>query len=421
MLTYTYTARNTATGEKVKAHVEAESEQAAAKVIKKEGLTPLSIKLDGSGRTVGKFFNKVRTKDKVLFSRQLATLINAGLPLVQSLRSVAGQTTSKPLKVVINQVVTDVESGMAFSKALGKHPEVFSAVFINLVAAAETSGTLDSGLERLADQQEKDADIISKVRGALIYPGIVLLVMLAVVLFVVIKVLPQVQSIYKGLPGVSLPLLTRILLGFSHFIIHDWWVAIIIIVVLVVAGSRWARTLGGKTLIDKAKMKMWPFGPLFMKMYMARFARTGTTLVGSGVPLLQTLSITSEAINNVHIEHSLQGAAEKVKGGKALSEALAGDANFLELVPNMIRIGEQSGALETMLDKIATYYEKELDNEIKTISTIIEPVLMVIMGVIALIIVAAVLLPIYGLVGQSGFTSGIAGGSGSPSATGSSH
>ncbi|HZL07893.1 MAG TPA: type II secretion system F family protein [Candidatus Dormibacteraeota bacterium] len=402
MLTFNYQARNAKTGEKVKAQVQADNEEAAVKLIRDQGLTPVEVKLEKSS-SGGRFGRRIKTKDKVLFSRQLATLINAGLPLVQSLRSVASQTTKKPFKVVINQVISDVEAGTAFSDALEKHPRVFNRVYISLVAASETSGTLDRGLERLADQQEKDADIISKVRGAMIYPAIVLLVMLAVMTFMVVKVLPQVQSIYAGLPGVSLPLVTRILLAISHFVTHFWWLVLLGLVFGGFFGSRWARTLGGRSVIDKIKMKAWPVGPLFMKMYMARFARTGTTLVASGVPIIQVLEITGEAVDNVHINKSLKRATEKVKGGKALSEALDKDPNFLELVPNMLRIGEQSGALETMLSKVADYYEKEVDNEIKTISTIIEPVLMVVMGVMALIIVAAILLPIYGLVNQSGF------------------
>ncbi len=405
MLTFNYEAKNAKTGQKVKAQVQADNEQAAAKLIREQGLAPLSIKLEKSSS--GGRFSRIRTKDKVLFSRQLATLINAGLPLVQSLRSVAQQTTSKPLKVVINQVIADVEAGTAFSVALAKHPNVFNRVYISLVAAGETSGTLDTGLERLADQQEKDADIASKVRGAMMYPGIVLLVMIAVVTFMIVKVLPEVQSIYKGLPGVSLPLPTEVLLAISHFVTHFWWVVLIIIALLVFFGSRWANTLGGRSVIDKFKMKAWPVGPLFMKMYMARFSRTGTTLVASGVPLIQVLEITADAVDNVHITASLHRAIDKVKGGKALSEAISNDPNFLELVPNMLRIGEQSGAMETMLSKIADYYEKEVDNEIRNISTIIEPVMMVIMGIVAITIVAAILLPIYGLVNQSGFTSNI--------------
>ncbi|MEK7059781.1 MAG: type II secretion system F family protein [Patescibacteria group bacterium] len=403
MLTFSYEARNAKTGQKVKAEVQADNEQAASKLIREQGLTPLEIKLEKAGG-IGYRFQRIKTKDKVLFSRQLATLINAGLPLVQSLRSVASQTTNKPFKVIINQVISDVEAGSAFSVALEKHPTIFNRVYVSLVAASEASGTLDTGLERLADQQEKDADIVSKVRGAMIYPLIVMLVMLAVVGFMIVKVLPQVQGIYAGLPNVSLPLITRILLAISHFITHFWWIVLIMLALSGFFGSRWIKTLGGRRVVDRVKMSGWPIGPLFMKLYMARFARTGTTLVAAGVPLIQVLEITSEAVDNVHISGSLKKAIEKVKGGKALSEAIDGDSNFLVLVPNMLRIGEQSGALETMLAKVAEYYEKEVDNEVKAISTIIEPVMMVIMGIMALIIVAAILLPIYGLVNQSGFT-----------------
>lgn len=404
MLNFKYEARNPKTGQKVKALVQADDQQGAIRVIRDQGLTPLSIELEKSSS--GSRFRRIKTKDKVLFSRQLSTLINAGLPLVQSLRSVSSQTTNKPFKAVINQVIADVEGGVSFSGALGRHPNVFNRVYVSLVAASETSGTLDKGLERLADQQEKDADIIAKVRGAMIYPLIVLLVMGAVVGFMIIKVLPQVQNIYNGLKGVSLPLLTRVLLSISHFATHFWWVVLIILGLMAFFGSKWARTMGGRSIIDKLKMRSWPIGPLFMKMYMARFARTGTTLVASGVPLIQVLEITSDAVDNVHIAKSLSTAIEKVKGGKSLSEALTNDPNFLVLVPNMLSIGEQSGALETMLGKVAEYYEKEVDNEIKNISTIIEPVMMVIMGIIALTIVAAVLMPIYGLVNQSGFSGG---------------
>ncbi len=405
MLVFSYTARDPKTGQKIKAEVQAESEQAAAKLLSSQGLSPLDINLKDGGSTkgLGKFLHRIKAKDKILFSRQLSTLINAGLPLVQSLRSVAKQTQNKPLQVVINQVISDVEGGSAFSVALGRHPAVFNRIYISLIAAGETSGTLDAALERLANQQEKDAEILSKVRGAMVYPAIVLLVMFAVVGFMIVKVLPQVEVLYEGLPGASLPLLTRILLGLSHFIIDRWWLVLIMLGLLAFFGSRWFNTLGGKRFADKFKMHAWPIGPLFMKLYMARFARTATTLVASGVPLLQVLEITGSAIDNIHIETSLSKAADKVKGGKALSECLKGDPNFLELVPDMLRIGEQSGSMEAMLAKTADYYEKEVDNQIKTVSTIIEPVLMVIMGVFAFIIVAAVLLPIYGLAGQSGF------------------
>ena len=401
MLTFNYEAKDAKTGKKIKAQVQADNEQSATKLIREQGYTPLSIKAQrGEGGL--HILHRIRTKDKVLFSRQLSTLINAGLPLVQSLRSVSQQTTNKNFQAVINEVITDIEAGKSFATSLEKHPAVFNRVFVSLVAAGEASGTLDTALERLANQQEKDADIISKVRGAMIYPGIVLLVMIAVVIFMVVKVLPEVQSIYNGLPGVSLPLPTRLMLFLSHILTHFWWLIILLIVAFIFLGSRWARTVGGRSAIDTIKMKAWPVGPLFMKMYMARFSRTGTTLIASGVPLIQVLDITAKAVDNVHIEASIRSAAEKVKVGKSLGESLTGDPNFLELVPNMLKIGEQSGSMEQMLGKAADYYEKELDNEIKNIQTIIEPVMMILMGIMALTIVAAVLLPIYNLASQAG-------------------
>ena len=401
MLTYTYTARDPASGQRVSATVEADSEQSAAKLIRAEGLTPVEISVSKTGglAILGRF-SKVKAKDRVIFSRQLATLLNAGLPLIQSLRNVNNQTTNKPLKIIITKVITDVEAGSPLAKAMAKYPDVFNQVYISLISAGEASGTLDKALERLADQQEKDADIVSKVRGAMIYPLIVLFVMVIVVVFMLVKVLPQVKVLYSETGGANLPFVTQVLLSISDFVVQWWWALLIVVAVLAVFTSRWARTLGGKRVIDKLKMKMWPIGPLFMKLYMARFARTGTTLVASGVPLIQMLTITGQAVDNMYVADSINKATEQVKTGKSLGAALTNDPNFLELVPNMLKIGEQSGSMEQMMGKAADYYEKELDNEIRAIQTIIEPVMMILMGLVAFTIVAAVLLPIYNLASQ---------------------
>lgn len=402
MLSYRYTARDPSTGQYVKAEVQAEDEQSASKLIRKEGFVPIDIRLaEKSASGLRSRFNRVKIKDKVLFSRQLSTLINAGLPLVQSLRTVNQQTQSKPLRIIISKVIADVEAGSTLSGAMAKHPQAFNRVYISLVAAGEASGTLDKALERLAIQQEKDADLIRKVRGAMIYPIIVIAVMIGVVGFMIVKVLPQVKTLYEGIPGANLPLITRILLAISDFTIHFWWVVIIVLALMGFFMTRWARTMGGRRAVDKFKMRAWPIGGLFMKVYMARFSRTGTTLISSGVPLLQMLQITSEAVDNIYISESINKAIEKVKGGKSLADSLQNDPNFLVLVPNMLRIGEQSGSMEQMMAKTADYFEKEVDDEVKSISTIIEPVLMVILGVVAFTIVAAVLLPIYGLANQS--------------------
>jgi type IV pilus assembly protein PilC len=402
MLSYRYVARDPNTGEKIKADVQADNEHAAAKLVKAQGLILLDLKSEGeASNAFTRYLNRVKTKEKILFSRQLSTLINAGLPLLQSLRSVAKQTKTKPLQRVINQIISDIEAGSSLSEAMRKHPKVFNNIYISLIASGETSGKLDESLERIAFQQEKDAEIMSKVKGAMIYPLVVVMVMLVVVGFMIVQVLPQVEVLYADLPGASLPLITRILLGISHFITEKWWLFLIMVGLAVFFTTKWARTGAGKELIDKLKMRAWPIGPLFMKLYMARFARTGTTLVGSGVPLIQVLEITAQSVSNIHIERSVYKAIEKVKGGTALSEAIKDDPNFLPLVPDMLSIGEQSGAIEAMMGKIAEYYEKEVDTQIRTISTIIEPVLMVLLGVMAFIIVAAVLLPIYGLAGQT--------------------
>lgn len=412
MQTFRYEARIPVTGKLIKGNVQAEDEQAAAEVIKKQGQVPISLSVAAKGHLSGSSRGRVKTKDKVLFSRQLSTLINAGLPLLQSLRQVAAQTTNKTLQAAINDIVAQVEGGKAFSASLARHPKLFDRIFVSLVTAGEASGNLDETLDRLANQQEKDADIVSKVRGAMVYPGIVLLVMLAVVVFMMVKVLPSVKNIYSGLPGVSLPLITKVLMGVSDFITGYWWAAILIVVIIVIGGRMFIKTKTGRDFVDMYKLRGWPIKSLFNKMYMARFSRTAQSLISSGVPLLQVIDITSDSVNNVHIKKSLENAAVKVKGGKSLSEAIDGDPNFLTLVPNMLSIGEESGALEVMMGKVADYYEKEVDNEIKAVSTIIEPVLMIVMGVIAMVIVAAILLPIYGLVTKSGFTSGIAGGKG---------
>ena len=404
MATYTFTAKDGITGQKVKDFIDAETEQAAAKILISKGLSPLEIKAEkktGVSADISGIRRRIPTKQRVIFSRQLATLINAGLPLVQSLRTVLDQTKNKNLQAIIAKVISDVEAGKSLSESLGKHPQVFDQVYISLVAAGEASGTLDLALDRLALQQEKDAEIVSKVRGAMVYPIIVIVVLMAVVTFMLLSVLPQVESLYKNLPGAKLPLVTTVLLAISKTIINYWW----IVAAAIVAGAfilrKWSKTPAGKEILDGLKLSAWPIAPLFRKLYMARFARTSATLAAAGVPMIKMLSTTGNAVNNVHVSRSIDKAIEQVKGGKALSEALKHDPYFLDLVPDMIHIGEQSGQLDAMLGRVADYYEKEVDTQIKSISTIIEPLMMLVVGVMALIIVAAVLLPIYGLAGQN--------------------
>lgn len=394
MLTYKYAARDAATGQTIKSEVEAVSEQAAAKLIRDQGYTPISIEPVGAGKSIVPRRGRVKAKDKVLFSRQLSTLINAGLPLVQSLQNVQGQTQNKFFRVIISKVITDVEGGSSFSAAIAKYPDTFNEIYRSLVEAGEASGTLDRSLERLAFQQEKDADMMRKIKGAFTYPIIVLFVMIGVCVYMMMTLLPQVQILYDG-TGQQLPFTTQLLLNIANFIKEFWYVVVIVVGFGVFATSKWARSGPGKEVIDRAKMKMPAIGTLFMKVYMARFTRTASTLVESGVPLLQVLKITEASVANVHVARSIAKASEKVKGGKSLAESLRGDPNFLDLVPGMIGIGEQSGATEQMMAKTADYFEKEVDDAIKSVSTIIEPMMMILMGVIALVIVGAILLPVY--------------------------
>jgi type IV pilus assembly protein PilC len=401
MLSYTYVARDAKTGEKISAEIEAEDEHSAAKLLIDRGLSPLTIEGSKKAEPGAGLRNRIHSKDKVIFSRQLSTLVNSGLPLVQSLNTVIKQTKNKNLKAILNKVISDVEGGSSFTIALSKYPMVFNDVYISLVAAGEASGTLDMSLERLANQLEKDAELVSKVRGAMIYPAIVLGVLFAVATFMSVKVLPQVVNLYKNLPGAKLPFVTRLMLGFSHSLTHFWWLATLIVIVIVFYFLHWKRTPQGKHTLDRIKLSLWPIAPLMHKLYMARFTRTGSTLIASGVPMIKMLNTTAEAIGNSVLQKSVNEAADKVKGGKNLSDSIRGEPYFLDLVPDMIRVGEQSGQLESMMSKVADYYEKEVDNEVKAISTIIEPLLMIVVGILALIIVVAVLLPIYSLAGKN--------------------
>lgn len=401
MQSFVYTAREAKSGQNITAEIDAENEASAAQLLLSRGLTPIEIVPKRANHDFNYFVRRQLGKQRVIFSRQLATLVNAGLPLVQSLRAANEQTNNKAFNQVISKVINDVEAGSSLSQAMDGYPQVFNQVYVSLIAAGEASGTLDVSLERLATQDEKDTEMISRLRGALVYPIIVLLVMVGVVSFMMTAVLPQVEALYAGLPNARLPFVTRLMLGVSHFLLHYWLLILLLIIIVSFLSLRWIKTGPGRLFYDGWKLRAWGAGPLFRKLYMARFTRVSGTLVASGVPLLKVLSTSSKSVGNVHIEAAINRAAEKVEGGKSLSEALSGDKHFLDLVPSMIRTGEQSGTLDQMLAKLADYYEREVDNQIKSISSIVEPVLMIVVGVIALVVVAAVLLPIYSLAGKS--------------------
>lgn len=398
MKKYTYEARDSANNKIVKSTVQAESENAAAKLLTEQGFAPLKIELqDEKAGFFARWSNRITSKDKIIFTRQLATLIGAGLPLAQSLNTVQEQTTNKKMQEIAQEVLSDVEGGKSLSDAFGKHPEVFDKVYIALVSAGEASGTMDEALKRLSAQQEKDAAMIGKIRGAMTYPVIVLIVIIMVVAFMLLTVVPQVEQLYDDL-NKDLPLATLIMVGTANFFTSFWWLILLIGGVGIYFLVQYLKTESGIKTKDTLKLNVPLFKGMFRKLYMARFTRTGQTLLSTGVPMLDMLKITGDAVNNVIIKQGIHRAADKVKGGKALSAALKNEDYFLTMVPQMIKIGEQSGKIDEMMGKTAQVYENELDEEIRAISTAIEPILMVFLALVAALMVGAILFPIYSLV-----------------------
>ena len=402
MKKYKYKARDQANNKIIESTVQADSEKVAAKLLLDQGFVPISLKEeDDSSGLFAKFTNRVTSKDKVVYSRQLATLIGAGLPLSQSLRTVSEQTENKKLREISESITSSVEGGKSLSESFGKFPEVFDPIFLSLMAAGEVSGSLDKALQRIAAQQEKDAAMMSKIKGAMTYPVIVLFVMLGVIIFMLISVVPQVEKLYQDF-NQELPLLTKVMVGTANFIVDYWWIVLIVGIAVVYFGRQFFRTDSGIKTKDTFKLNVPLFSPMFRTLYMARLARTSQTLLASGVSMLDTLEIVGKAMNNSVLSESIERAADKVKGGKALSVSLSDEDYILTLVPQMIKIGEQSGKIDEMFGKLAQIYEDELDEQIKTISTAIEPVLMVLLALVAGGMVGAILFPIYSLVNGVG-------------------
>lgn len=400
MKKYDYEARDSASNKIVKSVVQADSENAAAKLLTAQGFVPLKIELqDDKTNFFARFSGRITTKDRVVFTRQLATLIGAGLPLAQSLRTVQEQTTNKRMQEIVQEIISDVEGGKSLSDSFAKHPEAFNKVYVALISAGETSGTMDDSLKRLAAQQEKEAAMMSKIRGAMMYPSIVLVVIILVIGFMLFTVVPQVEGLYRDL-NKGLPFVTLAMIKVANFFSSLWWLVILAMIIGGYFLAQYLKTEQGIRTKDIFKLNVPMFKGMFRKMYMARFARTGQVLLSTGVPMLDMLRITSDAVNNVIISESILRASDKVKGGKALSASLSNEDYFLAMVPQMIKIGEQSGKIDEMMGKTAQVYEDELDEEIRALSTAIEPVLMVFLAIVAGTMVAAILLPIYSLVGN---------------------
>lgn len=397
MKRFNYKAKDKQTGKIVKGSIQADTERNAGKLLIDQGLIPQSVS-EENGSIFDKLNQRVTNKDRIMFTRQLATLIGAGLPLSASLRTVADQTQGKGMKAIAEGIITAVESGKSLYEAFSANPKVFNGVYVALIQAGEKSGTLDIALKRLADQEEKDAAMIGKIRGALVYPAIILCVIVAVLAFMLVAVVPEVEHLYDDM-NKPLPELTKALVQVSQFFAEFWWL-ILIITVGALGSSIYLvkNTKTGRHVLDNFKLHAPIFGGLFKKLYVSRFSRTAEMMLATGVPMIDSITISISAINNVVVEDEYKKSLDPIKSGKNLSEALKERNYMLPLVHQMASIGEQSGKIDEMLGKAAQVYENELDEQINNISTMIEPILMVIMAGLIGVVVGGTLLPIYSLV-----------------------
>ena len=402
MKRFNYRAKEKDTGKQVKGSIQADNERLAGKLLVEQGLIPDSIIEEGTTNPFTKFNNRITGKDRIMFTRQLSTLVGAGLPLSASLRTVVEQTENKGMQAVGEEILAATESGKSLYEAFSAHPNVFNGVYLALIQAGEKSGTLDIALKRLADQEEKDAAMLGKIRGALVYPAIILVVIIAVLLFMMFAVVPQVRDLYEDM-GEELPGLTQGLVSLTDFVVSFWWLILLVLVGLIVGGFFFVkRTPVGRRMADNFKIHVPLFGGLFRKLYVSRFARTAEMLLSSGVPMVDSITIAIESVSNSVVEAEYTKSIELIKGGKSLSESIQDLDYMLPLVPQMAGIGEQSGKIDEMLGKAAKVYEDELYEQINNISTMIEPILMVAMAGLIGIVVGGTLLPIYSLVNSVG-------------------
>jgi type IV pilus assembly protein PilC len=337
---------------------------------------------------------KVKKKSLAIFTRQLATMIDAGLPLVQSLDILSQQEEDETFREIIKTVKNEVEAGATLAAALQKHPKVFDDMYVNLVVAAEEAGTLDVILSRLATHIEKMEELKKKIRSALVYPAMIVTVAIGVTIILMVFVVPVFEKLFAGI-GSTLPLPTRVVIAVSNIFKSYLPIVIAIVVVLVIALRRYYKTENGKRKIDDLTLKLPIFGELIRKVAIARFARTLGTLVSSGVPILEALNIVAGAAGNKVVEEAILRGRISISEGQTISEPLAQSGVFPVMVTQMIAVGETTGSLELMLNKVADFYESEVDTAVATLSSMLEPVLMIFLGVIVGGLVIAMYLPIF--------------------------
>jgi len=388
------------TGERV-----ADDREALRQLLRREQVMLTSVKEKGREIGIPKIGGrkKIKSKELAIFTRQFSVMIDAGLPLVQCLDILSQQQDNKYFQQVLAQVRQDVEEGSTLAAAMSRHPKVFDQLYSNMVEAGETGGILDLILQRLSTFIEKIVKLKRDVVSAMIYPVAVILLAIAAVAVIMIVVIPQFQSIFLGLlgPGEPLPLPTRIIVGISNFLAG--WGGLSILVLLIgsaIAVNLYYKTPNGRKQIDTLLLKVPILGPIFLKIAIARFSRTLSTLLSSGVPILQSLDITARTAGNVVIENAILQIRTAVEQGKSFVEPLRASDLFPHMVAQMVGIGEQTGALDAMLGKIADFYEQEVDSAIANLLTLIEPALIGFLGVTIGSIVVSMYLPMFTLIGK---------------------
>jgi type IV pilus assembly protein PilC len=399
MPNYSYSARNL-TGALQQGEIELPTREEVVGFLRKQKLIPVKIEEKKSTLSLG-FGSGVSTKDIVIFTRQFATMINSGLPLVQSLDILASQTENKAFAKVISRVQLDVESGHTLADALRAHPKVFTDLYTNMVAAGEVGGILDVILLRLATFLEKNHRLVRKIKGAMVYPGVILTVAVAAVALLLIMVIPTFQNMFDG-AGIALPGPTRFVIFLSETLQSYWYVFVGIVAAIVFVVRAIYKTDNGQLAIDRMLLRAPIFGNLLRKSAVARFTRTLGTLVSSGVSILEGLEITARTAGNRVIHDAVMESRASIAGGETISDPLKRSGVFPPMVVQMINVGEQTGGLDEMLTKIADFYDEEVDQAVEAMLAAMEPIMIVFLGGIVGGMIVAMYLPIFDMIGAVG-------------------
>ena len=389
----------TRTGDKRKGAMEAETAEIVENRLRSDGMTINRVKKEPRQITIS-IGSGVSPKDLQIFTRQLATMIDAGLPLVQCLDILANQSPNKVFARILTAVKQSVEQGATFSDSLRKHPRVFDDLYVNLVAAGEVGGILDTILNRLAIYIEKAVKLKGQIKSALYYPIGIFVVAIGVIAVMLVKVIPTFEDMYKNMGNAQLPAPTRFVMGISHGFINNWYLYVGGLIGGITAIVMMRRTERGKEIFDRFLLRIPIIGPTLRKIVVARFTRTLGTLLSSGVPILDALDICARTSGNKVVQNGIMRAREKISEGHDMAGPLADSRVFPSMVVQMIGVGEQTGAMDQMLGKIADFYEEEVDSAVTALTSLIEPVMMAFLGVVVGGLIIAMYLPIFNLAGN---------------------